>query len=83
MQYVGRGNSTSQLPVDRDVIWVNEVADPHLAGDRLCAFIDPTIGRNVRMAIDDSRRDVFAGNVDHGGSCRDFDVSANRCDLSV
>ncbi len=71
MQNVGRGHTPSQLPIDRNVIAVDEVADPHFARDCLSRFVDASIGGHVRVTVDDAGRDVLAMKVDDCGVVRD------------
>ena len=52
----GGRNAAGQLPVNVDVVGVDEVADAHLASDRPARLVDAPVGRDVRMWIDQSGR---------------------------
>jgi hypothetical protein len=83
VQDVGRGHAAGKLPVDRDVIGVDEVADPHLSGDGLRAFVDPAIGRHVGMAVDDARRDMPACEVNHHRVRRHLQILPHGVNLPI
>src|SRR5690606_33532032 len=49
---VRRREAAGELAIDIDIVAIEEIADANLRGDRLRPFVDPAIGRHVRVAVD-------------------------------
>ena len=64
MQYLSRGHPTRQLPVYVDILTVDRRFDAHLCAARLRSFIDAACRRNVRVLINNARRDVLSSGID-------------------
>ncbi len=82
MQDIGARYAAGQLAIDIDVLMIDEVADSDFGRDGLARFVHTTVGGNVRMAIDDSGRDVLPFGVDLHSVLGHFDVAANRRNLA-
>ncbi len=74
---------SGELAVDRDVVGVDEVADPHLGGDRLRRLVDAAVGRHMRVAVDNARRDLSAGGIDDRCPLGNRHVLAHGKNLSL
>ena len=83
MQNVGRGNSTGQLPIDRDVVGVHEVAHTHFTGDGLRRFVDATIRGHVGVTVDDTGGQVHAADVNHSGLSGNGKIPADGRDAAI
>jgi hypothetical protein len=64
MEDVRRRHAARQLAVDIHVRRVDEIANPHLGRDRLRRLVDASIGRHVRMAIDQTRGQMTSAAID-------------------
>ena len=64
MQNVRCSDSTGELSIDRDIVRIDHVTDPNLRRDRLAAFVDAAVGGHVRVAVDDTGRNMSAFTVD-------------------
>src|SRR5690554_1679429 len=71
MQQVRRSYTSGKLPVDINVFGIDHIADPDLRGYRLRTFVYPSADGNMRVLIDNPRREVFARCIDDQGvACR-------------
>ena len=64
MQYLSRGHPTRQLPVNVDIFAVDGRLDAHLCAAGLGPFIDAACRRNMRVLINNARRDVLSAGID-------------------
>ena len=82
VQHVGDRQAAGQVAVDVDVGRIEHIPDAGHRADGRAALVD-VVGRDVRVRVDDARRDEQAGGVDHLGVGRDLDVGADGGDLAV
>ncbi len=82
MQDVGGRQPAREIAINADVGGVEHVVHADHRADGRAPLVDRIIG-DVRMGVDDARRDVLAGHVDHLRIGRDRHVGADRGDFSV
>ncbi len=78
-----RGDATGQAAIDRLVLIVEGVDHHHLRRDRAGGLVHVVVERDVRVGVDDARRQIFAACIDHGGGRRRVYIFADRGDLAV
>ena len=78
---IRRRHAAGQLAVKSDVGRVDHITDAHLAGHRVAGFVHASANRGVRMAIDNSWRDVHSLAVDNRRAAGSFQARADRGDL--
>ncbi len=83
VQQVGRREAAGQLAVDLDRLGVDHVADANLGGGDVRTFVDPADDRGVAVRVDQARRHVFAGTVDHDRISRRAETLADLGDFAL
>ena len=79
---VGRRRAARQVAVDVDVGRIEHVFHADHRAVRRRAFVDRVVG-DVRVRVDDARRNELAGAVDDVGAGGNLDVGADGGDLAV
>ena len=82
VQDVGGRGAAGQVAIDIDVGRIQDVFHPGHRADRYAAFVDGVVG-DVRVAVDDARRDELAGGVVDLRAGGNRHVGADRGDLPV
>ena len=82
MQDVGGGRAAGEVAIDVDVGRIEHVFHAGHRADRDAAFVDGVVG-DVRVRVDDARRDELAGRVVDVGAGGNRHVRADRGDLAV
>jgi hypothetical protein len=82
VQHVGRRRAARQVAIDVDVGRVEHVLHARHRAHRRAAFVDGVV-RDVRVCVDDARRNELSGGVDDLGAGGHRDVRANGGDLPV
>ena len=83
VQDVGAGHPAGEVPVDVDVVRIQDIFDPHHRGYRQAAFIDAAADCYVGVAIDDAGHRILTGRVDDRGARGDRNLGADLRDLAV
>ena len=76
VEHVRDGQAAGEVAVDVDIGRREHVLDPGHRAHRRAAFVD-RVGGDVRVAVDDARRDELAGGVDDLGAGGNRDVRAD------
>ena len=79
---VGGGGAAGEAAIDVDVARVEHVFHAGHRADRDAAFVDRVVG-DVRVRVDDARRDELAGRVVDVGAGGNRHVRADRGNLAV
>ena len=83
MQQQRRGHAARQRPIDRLVLIIERVDHHHLRRDRAGGLVHVIIQRDVRVRIDDARRQIFAAGIDHRRARRRSHILADGRDLAI
>ncbi len=76
-------HASRQRAVDLLILIIESVLHHHLRSHRAGRFVDVVIERDMRVGIDDARRQVFSLRVDHAGVGGRIDRFADRGNLSI
>ena len=77
------GDAAGQAAIDGLVLIIEGVHHHHLRRDRAGGLVHVVVERNVRVRVDDARREIFASGIDHGGAGGGVHVFAHGGNLSV
>src|SRR3989344_2108015 len=68
VQQLRSSYASAQLTVNIDIVGIDYISETNFGRNCLAAFVDALAQCDVRMFVDDSRREVFALCVDYFGS---------------
>src|ERR1700743_167296 len=78
---MGAGDAPAEQTVDGDIFGVQVIGDAYFGGPRLCSFVDRE-GGDMRVFVDDPRRQVFTCAIDRLRAVRRGESFADLGDLS-